>query len=86
MKRFFLLTALAMSVALPAQAVEYISTKVDGTRLFRCEYSGKEYKVSVKARGNGKYTVLRYGTGHVSYSGTIETSSHEAAAVKGCGQ
>ena len=73
-------------LSLPAFAVEYIVTRVDGTQLFRCEYLGKEYKISVKYRGENRYTILRYGSGKVKFSGEVQTNSHAAAASKGCGE
>ena len=85
MKRSLLIFSLLLTFSLPLQAVELLSTLVDGTKVFRCEYLGDQYKVSVKFRGNGVYTVLRFGQGTTGASGDFNAPNAAAAAAKGCG-
>ena len=72
--------------ATPLFAVEYITALADGSRVYRCEYKGKYYKVRVTYRGDDNYTVLRSDLGVVPFSGETKAEGFTQAAVKGCGK
>ena len=68
-----------------AHAVEYIVTYPDKSQLFKCEMHGSVFKVKVKYRGNGVYTVIVVKRSTTGFSGNVSAGSHNEAARVGCG-
>lgn len=66
-------------------AVEYISTRYDGTKLFTCEMKGSVYKLKVRKTSPGKYHVIVISKGTTGFSGMVYAENYEAAARVGCG-
>ena len=86
MNRFILILCALLLWATPLFAIQEIATLADGSRVFRCEYKGKYYKVRVTYKGGDNYVVLRSDIGVVSFSGETKAAGFTQAAVIGCGK
>jgi len=84
MKKFFVLMFAGLMFASPLFAVEYLNTLPDGSQIYRCESRGDDYKVRVKYRGRGRYTVLRFGSGTMGRTGEFTAKNHAHAATFTC--